>query len=80
MGAIDTILGAMTGKTLSGTRPAPVQSVSLWSRAAKWYLNWREFHRTREQLRNLTDTELADIGITREQADEEANRPMRLRF
>ena len=30
--------------------------------------------------RGLTDSELADIGISREQADAEANRPMRFRF
>jgi hypothetical protein len=31
-------------------------------------------------LQPLTDSELADIGISREQADAEANSPMRFRF
>lgn len=80
MGAIDTILGKMTGKAFEQTGSAPVTIVSLWRRACQWYLRWSEYHRTRAQLRNLTDSELADIGISREQADEEAARPMRFRF
>lgn len=80
MGAIDTILQSMTGKASRQTVPAPVKVTSLWQRMKAWYREWSAFHRSREQLRHLTDHELADIGITREQADEEANRPPRLRF
>ena len=80
MGAIETILGRMTGKAFEQTGHAPVNLVSLWRRACRWYLRWSEFHRTRAQLRNLTDAELADIGVSREQADEEANKPMRFNF
>ena len=80
MSSIDTILGRMTGKAFDQTGRAPVTVVSLWRRACRWYLRWSEFHRTRAQLRNLTDSELADIGISREQADAEANSPMRFRF
>ncbi len=36
---------------------------------------WLTVGRTRAQLSELTDDELADIGITREQAVKEAARP-----
>nr|WP_094462071.1 DUF1127 domain-containing protein [Pannonibacter phragmitetus] len=36
---------------------------------------WLTVSRTRAQLSELTDDELADIGITREQAAKEAARP-----
>lgn len=80
MGAIDTILQSMTGKTSRQTVPAPVKVATLWHRMNAWYRKWSAFHRSREQLRQLTDSELADIGITRAQAEEEANRPPRFRF
>ena len=37
--------------------------------------NWREVSYQRRQLRNISDNLLKDIGISRIDADREANRP-----
>lgn len=37
-------------------------------------LTWDLRHRTRQALKNLTDTELRDIGLTRGEANTEARR------
>jgi uncharacterized protein YjiS (DUF1127 family) len=79
MGSIDTILSSMRGHNVNQTLPAPVKTVPLWLSAVRWYCRWVEFHRSREQLRCMTDHELADIGISREDALCEANRWPRLR-
>ena len=42
--------------------------------AANTLLTWDLRRRTRRQLKNLTDTELQDIGLTRDEADTEARR------
>ncbi len=41
---------------------------------ANTLLTWDLRRRTRRQLKNLTDTELQDIGLTRGEADTEARR------
>ena len=79
MGAIDTILQSMTGKASRQAVPAPVKVTSLWQRMNTWYREWSAFHRSREQLRDLSDHELADIGISRERAILEAGRWPKLR-
>ena len=80
MGAIDTILNSMRGQHLNHTSQAPVKTLPVWLLAWRWYCRCIEFNRSRRQLRNLSDYELADIGITREQATAEAERWPRLRF
>ncbi|WP_428541512.1 DUF1127 domain-containing protein [Profundibacter sp.] len=42
--------------------------------AANTLLTWDLRRRTRRQLQNLTDTELQDIGLTRDEAYTEARR------
>ena len=42
--------------------------------AANTLLTWDLRRRTRKQLKNLTDTELQDIGLTRDEAYTEARR------
>ena len=79
MGAIYTILNSMRGQHLSQTRPAPVKTLPVWLRAWRWYCRYVDFNRSRQQLRSLSDHELADIGITREQAMTEAERWPKLR-
>ncbi len=79
MGAIDTILNSMRGQHLNQTRPAPVKALPAWLLAWRWYCRYVDFHRSRRQLRDLSDHELADIGISREQASAEADRWPKLR-
>ncbi len=79
MGAIDTILNSMRGQHFGHTRPAPVKALPAWLLAWRWYCRYVDFNRSRRQLRNLSDHELADIGISREQATAEAGRWPRLR-
>jgi uncharacterized protein YjiS (DUF1127 family) len=80
MGAIDTILNSMRGQNLNRTRQAPVKTLPVWAIVWRWYCRCIEFNRSRRQLRDLTDYELADIGISREQAMTEADRFPRLRL
>ncbi len=79
MGAIDTILNSMRGQHLGQTRPVPVKTLPVWLVVWRWYCRYVDFNRSRRQLRNLSDHELADIGITREQATAEADRWPKLR-
>ena len=49
--------------------------VSVWAVEFAVYVSiWTMRHRTRAALRRLTDNELADIGLTRAQAESEAAR------
>ncbi len=74
MGAIDTMLNSIRGEHLNQTRPAPVKSLPTWLLVWRWYRRCVEFNRSRRQLLDLSDHELADIGISRERAILEAGR------
>ncbi|WP_277373511.1 DUF1127 domain-containing protein [Pseudomonas sp. AA-38] len=54
-----------------GLREAPAQPEQGWS----WTNVWRRFHTSRE-LRHLSDEALADIGLTRAEANREACLPL----
>ena len=79
MGAIDTILNSMRGQHPGQTRPAPVKTLPRWLLAWRWYCRFVDFNRSRRQLRDMSDHQLADIGISREQATAEADRGPKLR-
>ena len=79
MGAMDTILNSMRGQHLNQTRQSPVKTLPVWLLVWRWYCRCVDFNRSREQLRDLSDHELADIGISREQAMTEADRWPKLR-
>ena len=74
MGAIDTILNSMRGQHFDQTRYAPVKTLPFWMRAWRWYSRCIDYNRSRRQLRDLSDHQLTDIGINREQAILEADR------
>jgi uncharacterized protein YjiS (DUF1127 family) len=78
MGAMDTMLNSMRGDRLNQTRQAPVKTLPRWLLAWRWYCRCVEFNRSRRQLLDLSDHELADIGISRERAIMEAGRWPRL--
>jgi uncharacterized protein YjiS (DUF1127 family) len=79
MGSIDTILNSMRGHHLNQTRQAPVKTLPVWQLVWRWYCRCIDFNRSRRELRDLSDHELADIGISREQAMTEADRWLKLR-
>lgn len=74
MGAIDAMLASVRAGRLNQTPPAPVNTLPAWSLAWRWYCRCVEFNRSRRQLLELSDHELADIGISRERAIREAGR------
>lgn len=74
MNTIDTIISSFRQSTPSHPGYAPVSSVPLWKRIWRWYCRAETLRRSREQLLTLTDRELKDIGITRAQAEVEAQR------
>ncbi|WP_337660535.1 DUF1127 domain-containing protein [Anderseniella sp. Alg231-50] len=80
MGAIDTILNSMRGHHLNQTNHAPVKTRPVWLVVWRWYCRCIDFNRSRRQLRDLSDHELADIGISREQAMTEADRWPKLKL
>jgi len=80
MGSIDTILDSLRGQHLDETTQAPVKSIPLWLLAWRWYCRCLHYNRSRRHLRDLSDHQLADIGISREQAMSEADRWPRLRM
>ncbi len=79
MGTIDAILDMLTGRAVSRASRQQVASVSVWTAAWNWYKRWDAFHRSREELRHLTDRDLRDIGITRAEANAELRKPPRFR-
>jgi len=79
MGSIDTILNSMRGQHLDQTHQAPVNTLPVWLLAWRWYCRCIDFNRSRRQLRDLSDHQLADIGVNREQAKLEADRWPKLR-
>jgi len=80
MGSIDTILNSMRGQHVNQTLPAPVKTVPVWMKAVRWYCRWVEFHRSREKLRHMSDYDLRDIGVSREDALREADRLPKFRL
>ena len=52
----------------------PVLSTILVKAAVTWTL-WRRTHRTRGQLKHLDDHLLKDVGLTRNNARKEADKP-----
>jgi uncharacterized protein YjiS (DUF1127 family) len=58
-------------------RPARVASLlRILRRLGTIYRLSRERHRQRRQLMEMDDRDLKDIGITREQAEQEARKPI----
>lgn len=57
-----------TAKAVANNQPAPKAPMSRWTAF------WRRLT-TRRALLNLTDAQLADIGLTRAEANYEALRP-----
>ena len=49
----------------------------LFTRALRWAVDWNRARITRDSLMKLTDRELADVGVTRDQIDEIAARAFR---
>jgi uncharacterized protein YjiS (DUF1127 family) len=78
MGAIDTMLGAVVTVFALG-RPASGETASSDLRVPldKWRI-LRRTRRTRVQLADLTDDQLRDIGISREDALREVKRSVLL--
>jgi uncharacterized protein YjiS (DUF1127 family) len=64
----------MRGQHLNQTQQASVKTRPDWLLVWRWYGRCVEFNRSRRQLLDLSDHELADIGISREQAIMEAGR------
>lgn len=78
MGTIDTI--SSSGRFHRSDLPAASAgggpfNGNVLSRLARRLEVWGERRRSRAVLARLTDRELADIGISRGQADFEASRP-----
>lgn len=67
---IGTIVSIDTGVKPEGAKRT-VQGVAVMavlSLAAARFLRWRELRRSRRALERLSETELRDIGLTRNQA------------
>lgn len=79
MSAIDTILNSMRGRHISKTRQASVKTLPVWLLAWRWYCRCIDYNRSRQQLRKLSDHQLADIGLDRKKANQEADRWPKLR-
>ncbi len=60
-------------EVLSSTSDLPAMSKLAFT-IALTVLTWEVRHRTRKQLRSISDEQLADIGIDRAQAVAEASR------
>jgi len=77
--------------TAAGVRPALAQGpqysaarasrqmdlcrLSHWSKALRCVAEWRTRARSRNELMNLSDRTLLDIGVSRYEADLEASKP-----
>ena len=46
-----------------------------WDKFARILTQWQQNHRTRKALAELSDEQLKDIGLSREQAHAEASKP-----
>ncbi len=73
MGAIDTISSAERRLGPSHKLYAPVSSVPVWKVLWRRYCQWQSMRRSQVALRYLSKEQLSDIGISREQALQEAN-------
>jgi uncharacterized protein YjiS (DUF1127 family) len=56
--------------------PTPISLLKILHCLGTAYSLGRERHRQRRQLMEIDDRELKDIGITREQAEQEARKPI----
>jgi len=74
MGSIDTILNGLRNTMPSHRLYLPVNRgsrvTSLWDR----YCAYRAVQKSRGELRTLSNAQLRDIGISRVEADNEANK------
>lgn len=67
-------LGCETGRVIVTTRP--VSGVTVWvKRLWDWLMTRMAKRRSRIDLSELTDDQLADIGVTAEEARREASQP-----
>jgi len=68
----------MTTQTLAsyGVAAASPATPSLLGRLVAWLDEQRRYRRTIDELSQLTDRELADIGLVREEIDMVAKRTM----
>ena len=65
----DTAMSTIHGITELGPATAERQVYSPFEKYWNAFLEWRKLDRLRTQLCHLTDSELADIGITRGDID-----------
>jgi uncharacterized protein YjiS (DUF1127 family) len=65
----DTAMNTIHGITELGPATAKRQVYSSFEQYWNAFLEWRKRNRLRTQLRHLTDSELADIGITRDEIE-----------
>lgn len=73
MGTIETIAGRAGSDAV---RPSVRLAVfHAWSAFVQWLLRGMARRRQRRDLRELTDDQLLDIGLTRAEARREAARP-----
>ena len=56
-------------------KPSGLKLLPLLKRTAASVSNWAENARTRRQLAELTDQQLADIGVSRSERMEELDKP-----
>jgi len=56
--------------------PTPISLLKIFRRLGTVYRLSRERYRQRRQLMEMDDRQLKDIGITREQAEQEARKPI----
>lgn len=65
----DTAMSTIHGISELGPVTAKQQAYSPFEQYWNAFLEWRERNRLRTRLYHLTDSELADIGITRGEID-----------
>ncbi|MCB1724842.1 MAG: DUF1127 domain-containing protein [Chromatiaceae bacterium] len=65
----------MTTLTLNLPLQTASRDAGAWAAAVHLLTLWYARARQRSQLAALSDRQLADIGVTREQADREAAKP-----
>jgi uncharacterized protein YjiS (DUF1127 family) len=64
---------AMSMMSLSGTAILS-RRLPHWSKLQQLFIEWHQRACSRRQLMGLDDLELWDIGLTRTEADQEANK------
>lgn len=67
MSAIETIC--------ADAPPQKTGAIALMMTVVSLVMQWTQVARSRKQLSELTDAELKDIGVTRDQALKEADKP-----